>query len=168
MSVVDCGVGVFRTCSPSAPVSGTGTGFGPMPSRERGIRMVVVLACSPAHPPPLWIADQVRNDVTMLCIVFTLTFDPLPSRERGYWWLVWLVVCLFPAPHLWIADQVRNDVTMRCMKCATPCGYCLKASMTATLSCRPVVSRLRGNDGEGSGNDGPGWLGLADWSFLLF
>ena len=27
-----------------------------------------------------------------------------------------------------------------------PCGYCLEASMTATLH-HPVVSRLRGNDG---------------------
>ena len=32
-----------------------------------------------------------------------------------------------------------------------PCGYCLKASMTATRSCHPVDSRLRGNDGEGAG-----------------
>ena len=30
---------------------------------------------------------------------------------------------------------------------ALPCGYCLKASMTATLH-RPVDSRLRGNDGR--------------------
>ena len=33
---------------------------------------------------------------------------------------------------------------------APPCGYCLKASMTATPS-RPVDSRLRGNDGDGTG-----------------
>ena len=37
-----------------APVSGTGTGFGPLPLRERGI-LAVVLACSPASPPTLWI-----------------------------------------------------------------------------------------------------------------
>ena len=43
---------------------------------------------------------------------------------------------------LWIADQVRNDVTMCYMEYASPCGYCLEASMTS-----PVVSRLRGNDG---------------------
>ena len=30
-------VGLVLSCSPSAPVSGTGTGFGPLPSRERGI-----------------------------------------------------------------------------------------------------------------------------------
>ena len=33
--------------SASAPVSGTGTGFGPIPSRERGIRMVVWLVVAP-------------------------------------------------------------------------------------------------------------------------
>ena len=47
--------------------------------------------CFHPHPPPLWIADQVRNDVT----------------DR----LCWLVVHPHPPP-LWIADQVRNDVTM--------------------------------------------------------
>ena len=55
-------------------------------------------------------------------------FDPLPSRERGGGGWCWLVHPRHPPP-LWIADQVRNDV----------------------LSCpvvpRPVVSRLRGNDG---------------------
>ena len=30
---------------------------------------------------PLWIADQVRNDVTMLRIVFTLVFDSSPIKE---------------------------------------------------------------------------------------
>ena len=38
--------------------------------------------CPASH---LWIADQVRNDVTMRCIVFTLTFDSSPikgERER--------------------------------------------------------------------------------------
>ena len=34
--------------SPSAPVSSTGTGFDPLPSRERGIRLV--LSCSPVPP----------------------------------------------------------------------------------------------------------------------
>ena len=29
-----------------------------------------------------------------------------------------------------------------------PCGYCLKASMTAARSIHPVDSRLRGNDGK--------------------
>ena len=40
------GVGVL--ISPSAPVSGTGTGFDPMPSRERGIWLM--LSCSPMPP----------------------------------------------------------------------------------------------------------------------
>ena len=47
-----------------------------------------------------------------------------------------------PALPLWIAGQVRNDV----MWDAPRCGYCLEASMTATLL-HPVDSRLRGNDG---------------------
>ena len=34
-------------------------------------------------PTPLWIADQVRNDVTMRCIVFTLTFDSSPIKGEG-------------------------------------------------------------------------------------
>ena len=47
--------------SPSAPVSSTGTGFGPLPSREGD--MWLVLSCfTRATLPPLWIADQVRND----------------------------------------------------------------------------------------------------------
>ena len=37
--------------SPSAPVSGTGTGLSPLSSRERGI-LSVVLAC---YRPALWI-----------------------------------------------------------------------------------------------------------------
>ena len=38
-----------------------------------------------------------------------------------------------PAPPLWIADQVRNDGAdgWNDAWCALPCGYCLKASMTA-------------------------------------
>ena len=42
---------------PLLPVSGTGTGFDPLPSRERLFCLV-----HPRHTPPLWIADQVRND----------------------------------------------------------------------------------------------------------
>ena len=62
--------------------------------------------------------------------LFTLTLV-LSHQGRGDVWLVCLVVCPFPAPHLWIADQVRNDGP----------GH-------------PVDSRLRGNDGEGCGEDG--------------
>ena len=68
------------------PVSGTGTGFGPLPSRERG--NVVGLSYSPSP-------------------------HPVDSRLRGNdgpWWLCCLVVAL-------------------------PCGYCLKASMTAVQHC---------------------------------
>ena len=38
-----------------------------------------------------------------------------------------------PLP-LWIADQVRNDVCGASMRVSPPCGYCLKASMTAARS----------------------------------
>ena len=85
--------------------------------------------------PPLWIADQVRNDgmVGLSCYHPLLPvsgtgtgFDPLSSRERGIDWLVWLVV----APHM------------------PPCGYCLKASMTGIALPHRLDSRLRGNDGE--------------------
>ena len=50
----------------------------------------LVLSCI-ALPPPLWVADQVRNDVTMLCIVFTLTFDSSPIKGEGIGWLCCLV-----------------------------------------------------------------------------
>ena len=64
---------------------------------------------------PLWIADQVRNDVTMLRIVFTLTLV-LSHQGRGdSVRLVCHVVAPRHEPPLWIADQVRNDVTMRCI-----------------------------------------------------
>ena len=53
------------------PVSGTGTGFGPLPPRERGFGRLCWLVVA-LHSLPLWVADQVRNDVTMRCIVFTL------------------------------------------------------------------------------------------------
>ena len=57
----------------------------------------VVLSCV-APPPPLWIADQVRNDVTMRCIVFTLAFDSSPIKGEGDDGWCCLVVC----PALWI------------------------------------------------------------------
>ena len=79
---------------------------------------LVVCSC---HTPPLWIADQVRNDVTMLGHRFhplipcqalgqALVSSPIKGEEIVGWCC--LVVCPFLAPHLWIADQVRNDVTM--------------------------------------------------------
>ena len=49
---------------PLLPVSGTGTGFGPLSSRERGNLGVVLACCCPALY--LWIADQVRNDVEVV------------------------------------------------------------------------------------------------------
>ena len=62
--------------------------------------------------------------------LFSLTLVLIPSRERGY--LVGCFVLLYAQPlPLWIADQVRNDVP------------------SCPVRPRPVVSRLRGNDGPG-------------------
>ena len=46
---------------------------------------------------PLWIADQVRNDVTMLVHRFHPHPSPLPSRERGFGWCC-LVIARTPCP----------------------------------------------------------------------
>ena len=70
----------------------------------------------PATRHPLWIADQVRNDVTMRGIVFTLCSQcqalgqalVLSHQGRGGLWRLGCLV-VSPAPPLWIADQVRND-----------------------------------------------------------
>ena len=40
------------------------------------------------HSATLWIADQVRNDGTMRCIVFTLTFDSSPIKGEGIRWFL--------------------------------------------------------------------------------
>ena len=62
--------------------------------------------------------------VAMRCIVFTLTFDSSPIKGEG------------------------DSVGCFGLLAASPCGYCLEASMTAILH-HPVDSRLRGNDSEG-------------------
>ena len=68
----------------------------------------MLACCCPALH--LWIADQIRNDATMCCIVFTLT------------------------PTLWIADQVRNDgpeeVGLACCLPCRPSGLRIKSAMT--------------------------------------
>ena len=108
---VDCGAASPRCMIFTlTPVSGTGTGFVPLSSRERGIGWVFWTCCCPALH--LWIADQVRNDgpEEVGVVLFTIApvsgtgtgFGPLPSRERGFCWLVWLVAprhaprCGFP------------------------------------------------------------------------
>ena len=94
--------------------------------------VLVCLVVSPA--PHLWIADQVRNDVTMLMH----RFHPLiPCQALGQA----LVLC----------HQGRGGYGWFVLLYASPCGYCLKASMTATCSCHPVDSRLRGDDGPVAG-----------------
>ena len=115
-------------------MSGTGTGsLIPLPSRERGIGgcFVVTLPygyCLKASMTggialPLWIADQVRNDVTMLMHGFTLTLA-LSHQGRG------------------------DSVGWCCIVVTQPCGYCLEASMTGWAPRRPVDSRVGGNDGR--------------------
>ena len=129
MSVVDCGGGIAALHGMAC----MGDGWcclihphpSPLPSRERGFWRLVLdwLVVNPA--PHLCIAGQVRNDVTMRCIVFTLwsqcqalgqALIPLSSRERGFGRLFCLVVC--PAA-LWIPAyagmtvmRCRNDGTM--------------------------------------------------------
>ena len=56
--------------------------------------------------------------------LFSLTLVLIPSRDME------IMVGLF------------------CPVVTPPCGYCLKVSMTVRRA-RPVVSRLRGNDGPG-------------------
>ena len=68
----------------------------PLPSRERGFGCVGLL--TRVTLPPLWIADQVRNDVTMRGIVFTLTFDSSPIKGEG----IWLVLSCCHPTALWI------------------------------------------------------------------
>ena len=58
---------------------------------------------------PLWIADQVRNDVTMLRIVFTLT---LVLSHQGRGGLVVVLSCFAPRQTL------------------PPCGLRIKSAMT--------------------------------------
>ena len=60
---------VFTLTFDSSPIKGEG---------DCGWCWLVV--CPALH---LWIADQVRNDVTMRCIVFTLTFDSSPIKGEG-------------------------------------------------------------------------------------
>ena len=56
-------------CQTLIPVSSTGTCLSLLPSRERGIGGWCCLIVSPALP--LWIADQVRNDVGVVAQAVT-------------------------------------------------------------------------------------------------
>ena len=67
--------------------------FDSSPIKEEGSMSVGLACCLPAPALPLWIADQVRNDVTMRCIVFTLTLALSHQGRRGFGWLCCLVVC---------------------------------------------------------------------------
>ena len=85
--------------------------FDSSPIKGEGIQLVGLYCCCPTHPPPLWIADQVRNDgmrrgriqqvLSVACLprpvdsrlrgndgvlvlaCFHPHLSPLPSRERG-------------------------------------------------------------------------------------
>ena len=73
--------------------------------------------------PPLWIADQVRNDVTMRCIVFTLCSQ-----------------CQALGQALILFHQGRGGL-VGCVGLlyAPPCGYCLEASMTGRGKCSAEI-----------------------------
>ena len=58
--------------SPSAPVSGTGTGFDSSPIKGEGGFGRLCWLVHPRHTPPLWIADQVRNDVVSCPVLWIL------------------------------------------------------------------------------------------------
>ena len=79
---------------------------------------------------PLWIADQVRNDVTMCCIVFTLTFDSSPIKGEG---ILSVDAVLFILA-LVLFHQGRGVYDWRCLVfnrvTLPPSGYCIKASVT--------------------------------------
>ena len=72
----------------------------------------------------------------------------------GYGWLLWVQSVTWAAIvgcpcDWWLVLSCFTLVTL------PPCGYCLEASMTGPAAPRPVVSRLRGNDGRF-------WKGLLD------
>ena len=103
------GVGVL--ISPSVPVSGTGTGFDPPPSRER-----LVLSCSLVSP-------------CGYCLEASMTDPAAPSfprrrESKSCKSSIILQILILTdrgatRPPLWIADQVRNDVTL-CVACHLP------------------------------------------------
>ena len=117
--------------------------------------------CRPA--PPLWIADQVRNDVTMRCIVFTLTFDSSPIKGEGDWWLVWLV---HPHPALWIDESPMNlcEILGFQPKGVATLSFSSRkrpayAGMTVWWDCLAVTLTFDSSPIKGEG-DSAGWIGL--------
>ena len=71
---------------PLLPVSGTGTGFDPLSSRERGIMVGLSCCHLTLH---LWIADQVRNDgvsclVCRYCLKASITVPGTTHPPRGF------------------------------------------------------------------------------------
>ena len=74
-----CWLSFFTLTFDSSPIKGEGDSVG------------WCWLVHPRHTPPLWIADQVRNDVTVLVGVGLFSpspLIPLPSRERGFCRLV--------------------------------------------------------------------------------
>ena len=69
---------------------------------------------------PLWIADQVRNDVTMRCIVFTLApvsgtgtgFDSSPIKGEGVYG-----GCCLVYPHVCRPSGLRTKSAMMGSSC---------------------------------------------------
>ena len=118
---------VFTLTFDSSPIKGEGKVLGlsyspsphPVDSRLRGNDgpwWLCWLVVSPALH--LWIADQVRNDVTELSC-FTLTFDSSPIKGEGL--LVGVVLFTRTSATLWIPAYAGMTVrvcrigTMRCI-----------------------------------------------------
>ena len=120
----------------------------------------------PSTAPPLWIADQVRNDVDDAGASFSPSAPSVRHWDRLWFSLVkgegiLLVVlaCSPSAPSVRHWDRLFDSSPIKGEEIvsvgvglfyAPPCGYCLEASMTGPpILSAPVDSRLRGNDGVG-------------------
>ena len=62
------------SCSPSAPSVRHWDRLWSSAAKGEGILSVVLACCCPAHPPPLWIADRVRNDGAGVMVGLLLDF----------------------------------------------------------------------------------------------
>ena len=70
-------------------------GFAKISIKGEGDWLVVLSCCCPCHLPPLWIADQVRNDgagYVVGVVLFTLTLVLCHQGRGGFCRLVCLVV----------------------------------------------------------------------------
>ena len=87
-SMTDLAVGCVVLFHPLLPVSGTRTGFDPLPSRERDSVGWFVLLYAPRCGYCLK-ASMTGLAVGLCCLVSPSPLIPLPSRERGFCRLFW-------------------------------------------------------------------------------